>query len=96
MVLHAQKVIDLYLDVVGQTYLARRVVCGSTHVPKVVRVDLAGQTGVLHVVPHVLNVVSVDVCGFTCPKGAKGRPRGRGRSVFRWVHRPHTQKVIDT
>jgi hypothetical protein len=67
-------------------YLARRVASGSTHVSNVVRVDLAGQIGVVHVDPHVLKVVGVDICGFTCPKGAKGRPSERDRSVFMWVH----------
>ena len=73
----------------GRTiYLARRVACGSTHFLKVVRVDLAGQIEVLHVGPHVPKIVEVDVCRFTRPKGAKGRPSGRVRSVFRWVHIP--------
>ena len=72
----------------AQTYLARRVACWSTHVSKVVRVDLPDQIGVLHVALHVSKVVGVDVCGSTCPKGAKGRPNWHDRSVFMWVHIP--------
>ena len=51
-----------------------------------VRVDLAGQIGVLLVGPHIPKVAGVDVCGSICPKGANGRPSGRDRSVFLWVH----------
>jgi hypothetical protein len=79
---------DIYLkSCMGRPiYLARRVACGSTHVSKVVRVDLAGQIGVVHVDPHVPKVVGVGICGSTCPKGAKDRPSERNRSVFMWVH----------
>ena len=58
----------------------------GTYVTKGVRVDLTGQIGVLHSGQHVAKMVGLDVCGCTCPKGAKGRPIWRDRSVFMWVH----------
>ena len=45
-----------------------------------------GQIGVLHSGQHVPKMVGLDVCGSTCPKGAKDRPSWRDRSVFMWSH----------
>ena len=48
---------DIYPKVVGAHLSHKRVACGSTHVPKVVRVDLAGRSEVLHVGSYIPKVV---------------------------------------
>ena len=72
---HDQKVIDVYLD--GYEYYG-----GTTYISKVVAPDLYISQGELHVGQHM----GLDMCGSTCPKGAKRRPNWRDSSIFIWTH----------